>query len=760
MGHQVEILREEAQALLKLEQNLLLEMAEKGILDQSDQESDQDQATLDTQSVKKEIAVLRGEMLKVTELEMVLAVVGTMKAGKSTTINAIVGKEILPNRNAPMTAIPTLIKHYKGKNLPHLIFTDTASRPINQLIQDLQVACENPANKGLLEQYKSDKDLYTTIEKIQNGMKMKTEALGEEQIFDFLSSMNDLVRIAPIFNLQFPFEHYQDVDQLPVIEVEFAHLQEVEDQNGKLILLDTPGPNEAGQTHLRPMLQDQLKKASAVLAVMDYTQLKSEADAQVRDDLKDIANTVKNRIYALVNKFDNCDRNGMQQDDVKAFVEGLTEGLIKQENTYPVAAKFAYLANRARHERLADGSLPDIENAVWVDDFYQEAGLRRDSQRTVARIAESIEDLWSDSLFSLPLKEVIEASHQKAAFVALDSAVDKLNECSEKINLVLAVKERAVNKTAAELQQLVMHLNQDIASINQIENDAEIAVQQYRDKFSNKITVLTDAQFNNVKEMVDAKIFTGNETAKELKEQERSGKTTKYRWSLIRDLKEKHLGANYNSNNPIIDFGDNKAAAIAFIREFEKMVLELNNLTHRNIEEALNTLLDEFEGEFKDNLIVEAQKMIQQINSTLNQGGFDEINLNLPKRQSLNLKLSGAKMMQNALIEDSHQATRTRVGEGKVARIKNWFNSNWGTETYTVTVREYKVNMNHIKKRINDDLIENQKLLNLSLAQNIEKPLEDATKQFFNEFKRKVSGLRKDIENSLRDKELSKQNDS
>ncbi|HBV0140261.1 TPA: antirestriction protein [Escherichia coli] len=29
---------------------------------------------------------------------MVLAVVGTMKAGKSTTINAIVGQEILPNR--------------------------------------------------------------------------------------------------------------------------------------------------------------------------------------------------------------------------------------------------------------------------------------------------------------------------------------------------------------------------------------------------------------------------------------------------------------------------------------------------------------------------------------------------------------------------------------------------------------------------------------------------------------------------------------
>ena len=49
---------------------------------------------------------------------MVLAVVGTMKAGKSTTINAIVGREILPNRNRPMTALPTLIEHAPGQKNP------------------------------------------------------------------------------------------------------------------------------------------------------------------------------------------------------------------------------------------------------------------------------------------------------------------------------------------------------------------------------------------------------------------------------------------------------------------------------------------------------------------------------------------------------------------------------------------------------------------------------------------------------------------
>ena len=139
---------------------------------------------------------------------------------------------------------------------------------------------------------------------------------------------------------------------------------------------------------------------------------------------------------------------------------------------------------------------------------------------------------------------------------------------------------------------------------------------------------------------------------------------------------------------------------------------------------------------------------------------FEDIRLDLPNRKKLSLKLSGSKLMKNVLIEDSYEATRTRVVNSKWGRSKNWFNDNWGTETYTETVREYKVDMRQIEQQIKNELTENQKLLNLSLAQNIEKPLEDTTKLFFNEFKRKVSGLRKDIENSLRDKEMSKQDDS
>ena len=794
MSSFVENLREEAQVLLQLEQSLLNQMTDHGIFDKPDENIQQldntkakskksdkskdtkieeteqsDRATIDTESVKQEIVTLRGEGLKLAELEMVLAVVGTMKAGKSTTINAIVGTEILPNRNAPMTAIPTLIKHSKGQKQARLTFTQKASQPANQLIENLRERFKDEKYQEELNKFKSDKDLNVTIERIQNGIQIANQALGEKEIFDFLVSVNDLVRIAPKFGEKFPFDQYQEIDQLPVIEVEFTHLKEVEESSGKLILLDTPGPNEAGQAHLRPMLQDQLKKASAVLAVMDYTQLKSEADAQVRDDLKAIGNTVKNRIYALVNKFDNKDRNAMKEDEVKEFITGLTDGLIKKEKVYPVSAKRGYLANQAKNELKDDGWLPDIKDAAWVEDFYKEVGLLRESRRPPERIAEGIEDLWEDSKFSQPLNEVIEESYKKAAFFALDSAIDKLDECSEKINTILAVKETSVQKTASELQELVDNLTKDIASINQTESEAEKSILQHREKFSKNINTLIQKEFADVQNEINKSIFSGNKLSADLKKQdkalqkqlERKGRSFfSSMFSSLEKMSRKFEDYKYDPKNPVINFGDHKEKAQEFLDSLTEVISKSNDTTNSNIETELDILLGTFETEFKDKIIVEAQKTIQQINKTLNQSGFEDIELKLPNRRNLDLKISSSKLMQDALIEDSYKETRSRVVDSKWGRFKNFFNSDWGREDYTVTVKEYKVDMNKIKKEIEHNLEESQKLLNQSIAKNIEKPLDETSKQFFKDFKNKVSGLRKDIENSLKDKEKSKQDET
>jgi replication fork clamp-binding protein CrfC len=311
---------------------------------------------------------------------MVVAVVGTMKAGKSTTINAIVGTEILPNRNKPMTALPTLIRHTPGQEIPVLKFKE--NKPINELILDLHYKIKDPKNQSIWSKLIKDPDMNDLRIMIDGKAFFKTEYEGRDGIYWFLKCLNDLVRLSSDFGVSFPFDSYSQVSMLPVIEVEFFHLRGKK-STGQLTLLDTPGPNEAGQqTHLRTMLKEQLSKASAVMAVMDYTQLKSVADAEVRVALQQISAVAKGRIYALVNKFDQRDRNSDSTDAVKSYVAEnlMNRDAIFKDFVFPVSSNQAYLAKRALHEIDVNGCLryPDKDKDVnadcaWVKDFGEEA---------------------------------------------------------------------------------------------------------------------------------------------------------------------------------------------------------------------------------------------------------------------------------------------------------------------------------------------------------------------------------------------------
>ena len=302
----IETIRSEAQRLIEMEVKLLQKMLdEPGVLAAGQKGQIQ---TFDRDSTLKHIEVLQGERTKLTDLEMVLAVVGTMKAGKSTSINAIVGTEVLPNRNRPMTALPTLIRHTPGQTEPLLKFDN--NEPIQRLMNTLRNELIKPKNREALDGLKSDPDMQGLITLIECNGQYKQIYRGADAIFKFLKGLNDLVRLSRDLGVEFPFSDYDEIHEMPVIEVEFVHLRETSKTQGRLTLLDTPGPNESGQPHLRKMLREQLGKASAVLAILDFTQLKSDADAEVRKELQEIAEVSKGRLYTLVNKFDQKDRHG------------------------------------------------------------------------------------------------------------------------------------------------------------------------------------------------------------------------------------------------------------------------------------------------------------------------------------------------------------------------------------------------------------------------------------------------------------------
>ncbi len=193
------------------------------------------------------------------EKDRFLVVVGTMKAGKSTLIDAIIGFELLTMREIPMTTLPTIITHKEGQKKPVLKIKE------NNSIRDIQKKLDknnvNEEDKKIIELIKN----YNFFEEKQG-----------DDVNKALIQFNDIIRIAKNqkLNTDIKFES----DELPRIEVEFVLNPKKEGNNvGKFSIVDTPSMNEVNHKEkLREIVKEQLNQASAVLFILDYTQFGSE----------------------------------------------------------------------------------------------------------------------------------------------------------------------------------------------------------------------------------------------------------------------------------------------------------------------------------------------------------------------------------------------------------------------------------------------------------------------------------------------------
>ena len=155
------------------------------------------QRNLSDELIEQWTEVVKNEAYKVKRSEVTFVVIGTMKSGKSTTINAIVGNELLPNRNQPMTILPTIIRHCSGKMEPELTFSNP--QPFNELIEILCRKLKVKKSKGELDQiaFCTTTDGKELVQKILDGSLGEIRRLyqGNEEIFIFLKYINDIWRL-------------------------------------------------------------------------------------------------------------------------------------------------------------------------------------------------------------------------------------------------------------------------------------------------------------------------------------------------------------------------------------------------------------------------------------------------------------------------------------------------------------------------------------------------------------------------------------
>ncbi|EIS3737692.1 dynamin family protein [Aeromonas hydrophila] len=749
----VELLRLEAIRLIKLQIEKLNQLTQIPNLLIADSKEPQ---SYDPVKVRDAISILKGELSKLEELDMVLAVVGTMKAGKSTTNNAIVGLEVLPNRSTPMTALPTRIRHVPGQPEPRMKLPNV--EPLNRVLHALATQLARPEQYEKIEH--EEQDLKSLADRIKVGMSFATEYQGQENIFTFLKELNDLVRLCQKLECEFPYADYQNIDDLPMIEVAFCHLNEQASNQGHFTLLDTPGPNEMGMAVLKKMMREQLQRASAVMVVMDATQVKSESDAEVRREVLSIADIVEDRLYVLVNKFDLAD------DSIdKAYIsQTLLQGKVPESNIFLVSAKFAYLANRAQHALIHQGELPDHQEHKWVVDFAKAAIHRRhwqDKINDIDEVKQGISDLWDDSRFDAPLTEVIKKAHAKASLLALASSAAKMVEQSERMNNFVEIRDSALKSDIATLESDINRIEQDI---KKIEASRENALEKCLDlltKLKDFSNVCSDATNAQLEQGID-RIFSQSLKEKEEKE-EKEEKIKKQRQkkdkeksflTLIKEIfaaarepesqdweqqKEKY----FQEGKTEIDV-ENQEDAQNLIKGIES---EINKI-HENITNGLQTAIDKLKEELKpqsQQLCDEAQLIIDGINQGFAKKGL-KVNLSLPDINPIPANFSGSSILNEMIEEKNLQKTGYRYKSGVWGWICEVFDTDdWGRESYKYNLKVYRIDVVKVAENAKNNI--NNTFINLShyIEKEVAEPIKSSFEQFFDDFMVTVDRIRGDL---------------
>lgn len=713
-------------------------------------------ALASAEKLDRYVRQIEEEKVKVQQLRMTLAVIGPMKAGKSTLINAIVGAEVLPSRSGAMTTMPTLITHVDGCKEPVLKFPKP--QPFNTTIAAI-------AKKKFTLNDRDGDDYIRTLQRIRAGKltEIRTEYRGEAQIADFMTDLNDLVRISqlPDFDLPSPLENYSQMDDFPEIEVEFVSLtNRVSNTLGKLTLIDTPGPNEAGQGHLKGVVKQQLQQAAAIVVVVAPTQKDGEAFAEIRSWVHNarVHNGVP--LYVFLNKFDEMSAAERKKDNVAALCQRLFPDIPLEDGTvltvegctFPTCAFPALLANKAIRSLENNGKLPDQADSSWVMDFAEQAfGMvlaeKKLKQGGHRDFLEGSNILWQRSFMDSPLKSVVSASLYRAAPLCLDSAVDKIAATGKFFEDQAKGQRTSLTRSLDTLHLTIRTMNKHLEDLRKAQAKLQVIVGTAVNTIGNKLNHELDTLQSRAEAMVMA---LAKQKGRELdaqekikKDQERS--TLDVFIDIFAKSKKSDSINKVFTGNEVLEFSSQDDA--------EQFSREIGDSLNAEMRKALQKMADGLEPI----VLKEQQRLAQKIDAQISpivkvitdetKDTFD-INLTPPKinfpRLHLDLDIISCVNIDKETIKKSYTERRWYTFFLKKHKVE------YDDDVYKVDPREIRKAIIEMFKEKIKDLQEN---VNAFIGNKFSEMMED----YFQGLEENVSQVRSIAEAGIKNKELDQQ---
>lgn len=398
----------------------------------------------------------------VEELRLKMAIAAPMKTGKSTIINAIIGQPLLPSRNAAMTTLPTEILLNAQLSEPVLTLSPKTLSILEKTQEKLQQKIKTLAEETLEEKISSYPHLATLVKRISTPCKwhLAEKVLGCKAINQTLTDLNDLIRLCTLI--------LPEIDPLPTL-TEFPHIEtpfwgSKQQGIGNLLIVDTPGPNEAGEHQLTEVVNQQLENSLIVLMVLDFTQLKTEAAEQVKQDVKKVIEVRGNEnLYILINKVDQRRSGDLTPEQLRKFVSaefGLSEENHDQQ-LFEISARQGFVAAHfiQENEQVSEIAIADLETVIpFAKEVFGIDWEEELEETTREELKILSQKLWKKSGFPKFLDTAISHLIENAVSLCIKSALKLSKSSLTEVLKDSRFKNSNIIKTAKDLSYQITQI--------------------------------------------------------------------------------------------------------------------------------------------------------------------------------------------------------------------------------------------------------------------------------------------------------------
>lgn len=558
--------------------------------------------------------------------EFEVAVIATMSSGKSTLLNALLGMELMPSKNEACTATIARIRDIDS-------------------IDGFTALCRNEKEEIIIDK----------VKKVSS---------------DTISKFNENPKVS-----------YIDIE---------GDIPFVESHNIRLVLLDTPGPNNSRDEKHKEKTFSVIKDSNPmVLYVLNATQLSTNDDNALLDAVSDAMNEggkqSRDRFMFVVNKVDCFDTD--KGESVEKALQNVKEYLkghgIENPNIYLASSEMAKVIrlNKNKYEL----SKKQKQTYYGLGLFIEDEELHLEKYAPLSKIG------------NMKLEEAIKNAKEDEDLALIHTGIPiieiAINEYLEKYAITTKV-EQAVSSFIGQINSRNIEGN----LVNSIK-DSEEKLKDFHDKI----------------EKVSNQIEDGKK-GKEFKKRIESLNLYNEVETLTNNLIKK-VNAEIHALNPDEEYGSMKEAR-RYVRNFNSKIEDLQPRIKVELEDIINKTIKES----AETNIKEYKKYIASMVSELNIGEFETKEVSIG-----DMFIDGLKNT-NDILGDFIETKKVKVGTKTVKDSTWWKPWTWG--------RTREENVYESKELVNLDEFyqEALEIINTDFDKSVKAAIVEA-KRLSNEFK-------------------------